>query len=71
MNDRAQKPLKGDRDQEGPLLAVAEPGRGHVVVATDAGWISNDALSEKGIGGVAIKEEDNWEIFRRLGPWAA
>jgi hypothetical protein len=71
MNDPAQKPLKGERDQEGSLLAIAEPGRGHVVLATDAGWISNDALSEKGIGGVAIKGEDNWEIFRRLAHWAA
>jgi len=53
------------------LLASAEPGRGHVVVVTDAGWISNDALSEKGIGGVSIKDEDNWEIFRRLAHWCA
>jgi hypothetical protein len=71
LNDPGQKPIKGDRNQTGPLLAVAEPGRGHVVVATDAGWISNDALSEKGIGGVAIHEQDNWEIFRRLSRWAA
>jgi hypothetical protein len=71
LNDLSQKPLKGDRNQEGALLAIAEPGRGHVVVVTDAGWISNDALSEKGIGGVAITGQDNWEIFRRLAHWAA
>ena len=71
LNDLEQKPLNGTRNQAGPLLAIAEPGRGHVVVVTDAGWISNDALSEKGIGGVTIKEEDNWEIFRRLAHWCA
>ena len=38
---------------------------------TDAGWISNDALSGKGIGGVAITEQDNMEIFLRLANWAA
>lgn len=71
LNDLAQKPLNGPRDTPGALLAVAEPGRGHVAVVTDAGWISNDALSEKGIGGVAIQGQDNWEIFRRLAHWAA
>jgi hypothetical protein len=71
MNDLNQKPERGNRDEAGILLAVAEPGKGHVVVATDAGWISNDALSGKGIGGVAIKEHDNWEIFFRLTRWAA
>ncbi len=71
LNDINQKPLKGERNQDGALMAIAEPGRGHVVAVTDAGWISNDALSEKGIGGVAITNEDNWEIFRRLAHWAA
>lgn len=71
LNDLAQKPLNGPRDTSGALLAVAEPGRGHIAVVTDAGWISNDALSEKGIGGVAVKGQDNWEIFRRLAHWAA
>jgi hypothetical protein len=71
VNDLSQKPLNGTRDQEGALLAVAEPGRGRVVVITDAGWITDDALSEKGIGGVAVKGQDNWEIFRRLSRWAA
>lgn len=70
-NDLSQKPEQGTRDQSGVLLAIAEPGRGHVVVVTDSGWISNDALSGKGIGNVAIKEHDNWEIFRRLVRWAA
>ena len=70
-NDLAQKPLKGDRDQAGCLLAVAEPGRGRAIVITDAGWLTEDALSERGIGGVAIAGQDNWEIFRRLAHWAA
>jgi hypothetical protein len=71
MNDLSQKPLNGPRDTPGALLAVAEPGRGRVVAVTDSGWIGNDALSEKGIGGVAVKGQDNWEIFRRLAHWAA
>jgi hypothetical protein len=71
VNDLTQKPIQGTRDQEGALLAIAEPGKGHVVVVTDAGWISNDALSGKGIGGVAITEHDNMEIFLRLANWAA
>jgi len=71
LNDLNQKPLKGTRDAPGALLAIAEPGLGHVAVVTDAGWISNDALSEKGIGGVAVQGQDNWEIFRRLAHWAA
>jgi hypothetical protein len=71
LNDLSQRPLNGPRDTPGALLAVAEPGRGRVVVATDSGWLTNDALSEKGIGGVAVKGQDNWEIFRRLAHWAA
>jgi len=71
LNDLAQKPLNGSRDTPGALLAVAEPGRGRVVVVTDAGWLNNDALSEKGIGGVAVTGQDNWEICRRLAHWAA
>jgi hypothetical protein len=70
-NDLQQKPVKGLRDQPGALLALSEPGRGRVVVVTDSGWISNDALSEKGIGDVAIQGQDNFEIFRRLVAWAA
>jgi hypothetical protein len=71
VNDLSQKPLGGPRDAKGTLLAVAEPGKGRVVVVTDAGWITNDALSGKGIGRVAIKEQDNGEIFLRLATWAA
>ena len=71
MNDLSQPPIKGPRDTPGALLAVSEPGKGRVVVVTDAGWIGNQALSEEGIGGVAIKGQDNWEIFRRLARWAA
>jgi len=71
MNDLSQKPLNGTRDQPGALLAVAELGRGRVVAVTDAGWISNDVLADKGIGGVVITNHDNWEIFRRLARWAA
>lgn len=70
-NDLTQKPLKGARDQEGVLLAVAEAGRGRVVAVTDAGWIGNPALNEEGVGGVSITGQDNWEIFRRLARWAA
>ena len=68
-NDLTQKPEKGPRDEPGALLAIAEPGKGHVAVVTDAGWISNDALSGKGIGDVAIKDHDNLEIFQRLARW--
>lgn len=71
MNDLTVKPAKGGRDQAGALLAVAEPGRGRVIVSTDAGWICDWAFEEKGVGGVALKGQDNWEIFRRLSLWAA
>ena len=70
-NDLSQKPLNGTRDQPGALLAVAELGRGRVVAVTDAGWVTNDVLADKGIGGVIITNHDNWEIFRRLTCWAA
>ena len=71
LNDLAQPALGGPRDTPGALLAVAEPGRGRVAVVTDAGWLSDDALSGRGIGGVAIREQDNWEICRRLAHWLA
>ena len=71
VNDLSQKPAKGTRDEPGTLLATAEPGRGRVVVVTDAGWVTDDAFSGKGIGGVAITEQDNWEIFLRLARWAS
>jgi hypothetical protein len=71
VNDLAQKPEKGPRDAAGILMAAATLGKGHFVAATDAGWITNDAMSGKGIGGVAIKEQDNWEIMSRITRWAA
>lgn len=70
-NDVSVKPLGGDRNQPGALLAISEPGKGRVAVVTDSGWISDTALDGRGIGPVAIKEQDNWEIFRRLTRWAA
>jgi hypothetical protein len=70
-NDLAQKPVKGPRDQPGCLLATAEPGAGRVVLVTDSGWINDDALAARGIGGVAITDHDNFEIFLRLARWAA
>ncbi len=71
VNDLKQPPVKGTRDQAGVLLATAESGKGRVMVATDSGWVANDALSEKGVGDVAIHGQDNWEIFRRLALWSA
>ncbi len=71
VNDLGQKPEKGPRDQAGILLAVSEYGRGRVVAVTDSGWVANWALDERGVGGVAIKGQDNWEICRRLTVWAA
>jgi hypothetical protein len=71
MNDLKQKPLKGPRDEAGALLAISEPGKGRVAVVTDAGWLTETALDGTGIGGVAIKEHDNYEIFLRLANWAA
>src|SRR6266702_581521 len=71
VNDLNQKPPKCTRDQAGCLLATAEPGKGRVVVVTDSGWLADWAFNEEGIGGVAIKGQDNWEIFRRLTRWAA
>lgn len=71
MNDLDQKPIKGTRDAAGCLLAIAEPGKGRVVLVTDSGWIANWALDNKGIGGVAIDGQDNLEIMLRLAHWAA
>ena len=71
MNDLRQKPIKGPRDEAGALLAISEPGKGRVAVVTDAGWLTETALDGTGIGGVAIKEHDNYEIFLRLANWAA
>ena len=70
-NDFNAPLLHGNRNQTGSLLAVAEPGHGRVVVATDCGWITDEALEGKSIDGVAIKDDDNWEIMRRLALWAS
>jgi hypothetical protein len=71
INDLNQKPLKGSRDEAGCLLALAEPGKGRVVLVTDSGWIANWALDNQGIGGVAIEGQDNLEIMLRLTRWVA
>lgn len=71
VNDLAQKPEKGKRDAPGVLMARATPGKGRVLVVTDAGWITDSALNGQGIGDVAIKEHDNWEMFRKLALWTA
>jgi hypothetical protein len=70
-NDLSIKPPKGDRDQEGVLMAVAEPGQGRVILVTDSGWLTDSALDDTGIGGVALKGQENWEVFRRLALWSA
>lgn len=71
LNDTDQKPITGERNPPGVLMAIAEPARGRVVAVTDSGWLSNDALSDKGIGPAIIKDQDNYEIFRKLASWAA
>ena len=38
VNDLAQKPEKGPRDEPGLLLAGATPNKGRVVAVTDSGW---------------------------------
>lgn len=68
-NDLSQKPVVGTRDHAGVLMAGATLGKGRVIAVTDAGWLTNDALSGKGIGGVAITEHNNWEIMERLSAW--
>lgn len=68
-NDLAQPPAAGTRDYAGVLMAGAQLGNGRILVATDAGWLTNDALSGKGIGGVAITDHMNWEIVERLTAW--
>ena len=68
-NDLKQKPSKGPRDQAGVLMASAEFGQGRVLAVTDSGWIADWAFSGEGVGGVSIKEQDNWEIFHRLARW--
>src|SRR5438552_18655471 len=63
MNDLSIKPAKGPRDEAGALLAVAEPGQGHVIVVTDAGWVTDSAFDERGVGGGALTGEVNWDIY--------
>ena len=70
-NDLAITPLNGPRNEAGCLLATAEPGKGRVVLVTDAGWIAEDSLAGKLSGTLAPKPNDNWEIMRRLSRWAA
>ena len=70
-NDLSIKPPGGTRNQAGALLAISEPGQGRVIVVTDAGWVSDWALDDRGVGGVSLKGQDNYEVFRRLLLWAA
>lgn len=69
-NDMAVPPINSARNEPGVLLAVAQPGAGRVVVATDAGWIGNSVLEGKGIAGFVVAGDDNVEIFQRLVRWA-
>jgi len=71
VNDLAQKALGGPRDEAGVLMSMATPGKGHVVLVTDSGWVISNALNGKGIGKVAITEHDNAEICTRICRWAA
>jgi len=48
------------------LLATAEPGKGRMVLISDAGWITDDSLAGQTIGNTPAKPNDNWEIMRRL-----
>ncbi len=70
-NDLKIKPAKGARDAAGSLLGIAEPALGRVIVVTDAGWLSDWSFNDKGVGGVSLAGQENWEIFRRLALWAA
>lgn len=70
VNDPAQPTLTSKRNDPGVLLAFAEPGRGRVVLATDAGWLTHNALAELGIGGLTILGQDNAEILDRLARWS-
>jgi hypothetical protein len=69
VNDLHQKPAAGTRDAAGILMATATYGKGRVLVVTDAGWLCDWAFADKGVGGVALKGQDNWEIFHRLALW--
>jgi hypothetical protein len=71
MNEPATPALNGPRNGPGTLLAAATPGRGRVVVATDAGWLGNAALLDQGVGGFVILGHDNAEVARQMFRWAA
>jgi hypothetical protein len=70
-NDLEQKPKAGKRDAPGVLMATATFGKGRVLAVTDAGWICDWAFTDKGVGGIALEGQNNWEIFRRLALWIA
>ena len=70
-NDVAGPTATGRRNEPGILLATAQLGRGRVVVATDAGWITRNALLELGIGDLTLRDQDNAEILVRLCGWLA
>jgi hypothetical protein len=71
VNDASSPTATGKRNEAGILLAVAEPVKGRIVVATDAGWLSRNALEDIGIGGVILRNHQNAELFERLALWAA
>lgn len=70
-NDLTVKPPKGNRDPAGVLMAAATLGTGHLIAVTDSGWLADWAFDDRGVGGVSLKGQDNFEIFRRLALWAA
>lgn len=71
VTNDARPPLKGTRNESGCLMAASQLGRGRVVAVADAGWIANSVFAGKGIGGVVVAGEQNWELFRRLSLWMA
>jgi hypothetical protein len=70
-NDPGVPLLKGQRNAPGVLLAGAQLGRGRVLVGTDGGWLTANALNGVGIGGYYITDHDNPEIIRRMIDWTA
>jgi len=70
-NDLKQPPAKGPRDAAGILMAGAKSGKGRVLVSTDSGWLADWSFNDKGVGGVSLKGQQNWEICRRLMLWVA
>jgi unsaturated rhamnogalacturonyl hydrolase len=69
-NDVQVPPFHGPRNAAAVLMATATLGKGRVVVATDAGWISNAVLDGQGINGVVVPNADNLVIMQRLVAWA-